>query len=177
LRLDCPNTSQQTTTHAGLLRGGETTIANQQNASNDQTLATLIVSADIPTQCCGGQHGQHHNPQSRRQPETLPSFACRQACRSMEEEEAREISGATCLAVLERVRQTRKPVLVRKRGVPIAEAKAPPEVDETVGWHCNHHPIGSFSVVTRSSRHSACLMLKGDRSGLHCTRSLRRATS
>ena len=36
---------------------------------------------------------------------------------------------ATCLAVLERVRQTRKPVLVTKRGVPIAEVKAPPEAD------------------------------------------------
>jgi antitoxin (DNA-binding transcriptional repressor) of toxin-antitoxin stability system len=36
---------------------------------------------------------------------------------------------ATCLAVLERVRQTRKPVLVTKRGVPIAEIKAPPKAD------------------------------------------------
>ncbi len=34
---------------------------------------------------------------------------------------------ATCLAVLERVRQTREPVLVTKRGVPIAEIKPPPE--------------------------------------------------
>ena len=36
---------------------------------------------------------------------------------------------ATCLAVLERVRQTRQPVLVTKRGVPIAEIKPPPEID------------------------------------------------
>ena len=40
---------------------------------------------------------------------------------------------ATCLAVLERVRQTRKPVLVTKRGVPIAEVKAPPET-EASAW-------------------------------------------
>lgn len=36
---------------------------------------------------------------------------------------------ATCLAVMERVRQTRQPVLVTKRGVPVAEIKPPPEVD------------------------------------------------
>ena len=40
---------------------------------------------------------------------------------------------ATCLAVLERMRQTRKPVLVTKRGVPIAEVKAPPET-EASAW-------------------------------------------
>jgi len=34
---------------------------------------------------------------------------------------------ATCLAVLERVRQTREPVLLTKRGVPIAEIKPPQE--------------------------------------------------
>lgn len=34
---------------------------------------------------------------------------------------------ATCLAVLDRVRQTREPVLVTKRGTPIAEIKPPPE--------------------------------------------------
>ena len=34
---------------------------------------------------------------------------------------------ATCLAVLERVRQTREPVLVTRRGVPIAEIKPPAE--------------------------------------------------
>ena len=33
---------------------------------------------------------------------------------------------ATCLAVLERVQQTRVPVLVTKRGVPVAEIKPPP---------------------------------------------------
>jgi prevent-host-death family protein len=34
---------------------------------------------------------------------------------------------ATCLAVLERVRQTREPILVTRRGVPVAEIKPPPE--------------------------------------------------
>lgn len=34
---------------------------------------------------------------------------------------------ATCLAVLEHVRQTRKPVLVTRRGVSVAEIKPPPE--------------------------------------------------
>jgi len=33
---------------------------------------------------------------------------------------------ATCLAVLERVRKTRKPVLVTRRGEPIAEVVPPP---------------------------------------------------
>jgi prevent-host-death family protein len=34
---------------------------------------------------------------------------------------------ATCLAVLERVRRTREPVLVTRRGVPVAEIKPPPQ--------------------------------------------------
>jgi prevent-host-death family protein len=33
---------------------------------------------------------------------------------------------ATCLAVLERVRLTREPVIVTRRGVPVAEIKPPP---------------------------------------------------
>ena len=33
---------------------------------------------------------------------------------------------ATCLAVLERVRKTRQPLLVTKRGVPIAQVIPPP---------------------------------------------------
>jgi prevent-host-death family protein len=36
---------------------------------------------------------------------------------------------ATCLAVLERVRQTRAPVLVTRRGVPVAEIEPPPAAD------------------------------------------------
>lgn len=32
-----------------------------------------------------------------------------------------------CLAVLERVRQTREPILVTRHGVPVAEIKPPPE--------------------------------------------------
>jgi prevent-host-death family protein len=34
---------------------------------------------------------------------------------------------ATCLAVIERVRQTREPILVTRRGVPVAEIKPPPD--------------------------------------------------
>lgn len=34
---------------------------------------------------------------------------------------------ATCLAVLERVRQTRAPILITKRGKVIAEIKPPPD--------------------------------------------------
>lgn len=45
---------------------------------------------------------------------------------------------ATCLSVLERVRQTREPVLVTKRGVPIAEIKPPAEI-EAGAW------LGSMS--------------------------------
>lgn len=40
---------------------------------------------------------------------------------------------ATCLAVLERVRQTREPVLVTKRGVPIAEIE-PPQKARADAW-------------------------------------------
>jgi antitoxin (DNA-binding transcriptional repressor) of toxin-antitoxin stability system len=37
---------------------------------------------------------------------------------------------ATCLAVLERVRQTRAPILITKRGKAIAEIKPPPATGE-----------------------------------------------
>jgi hypothetical protein len=40
---------------------------------------------------------------------------------------------ATCLAVLERVHQTRAPILVTKRRVPVAEIKPPPAPD-TGAW-------------------------------------------
>lgn len=36
---------------------------------------------------------------------------------------------ATCLARLERVRQTGRPLLITKRGVPIAQVVAPPPPD------------------------------------------------
>ena len=36
---------------------------------------------------------------------------------------------ATCLAVLDRVRKTGRPVLVTKRGVPIAEIVPPPRAE------------------------------------------------
>ncbi|HVL32749.1 MAG TPA: type II toxin-antitoxin system prevent-host-death family antitoxin [Actinomycetota bacterium] len=41
---------------------------------------------------------------------------------------------ATCLAALERVRKTREPLLVTKRGKPIAQI-VPPPVDETTSWY------------------------------------------
>jgi prevent-host-death family protein len=34
---------------------------------------------------------------------------------------------ATCLAVLEQVRRSREPILVTKRGEPVAEIKPPPQ--------------------------------------------------
>jgi antitoxin (DNA-binding transcriptional repressor) of toxin-antitoxin stability system len=40
---------------------------------------------------------------------------------------------ATCLAVLEHVRQTREPVLVTRRGVVVAEIKPPPAT-EGAAW-------------------------------------------
>ncbi len=40
---------------------------------------------------------------------------------------------ATCLAVLERVRRTRKPVLITKRGMPVAEV-APVAAAEAGAW-------------------------------------------
>jgi prevent-host-death family protein len=40
---------------------------------------------------------------------------------------------AKCLAVLERVHQTRVPILVTKRGVPVAEIKPPPGTGAWLG--------------------------------------------
>jgi prevent-host-death family protein len=40
---------------------------------------------------------------------------------------------ATCLAVLERVRRTREPVLVTRRGVPVAEIKPPQPASNWLG--------------------------------------------
>ncbi|MGD0437418.1 MAG: type II toxin-antitoxin system Phd/YefM family antitoxin [Bryobacteraceae bacterium] len=41
---------------------------------------------------------------------------------------------ATCLSVLERVRKTRKPVLVTRFGVPLAEVVPPPEPKRRSNW-------------------------------------------
>lgn len=41
---------------------------------------------------------------------------------------------ATCLAVLERVRRTRKPVLVTRFGEPVAEVVPPPAADRPKRW-------------------------------------------
>jgi len=41
---------------------------------------------------------------------------------------------ATCLAVLERVRRTRQPVLVTRFGKPVAEVAPPPPRTPKKGW-------------------------------------------
>jgi len=41
---------------------------------------------------------------------------------------------ATCLAVLERVRRTRKPILITRFGKPVAEISPPPPADRPETW-------------------------------------------
>lgn len=41
---------------------------------------------------------------------------------------------ATCLAVLERVRRTRKPILVTKFGEPVAQVTPPPPLPRPKRW-------------------------------------------
>ena len=41
---------------------------------------------------------------------------------------------ATCLSVLDRVRKTRKPILVTRFGVPLAEISPPPEPKRRSSW-------------------------------------------
>ena len=41
---------------------------------------------------------------------------------------------ATCLAVIERVRTTRQPVLITRFGLVVAEINPPPPVDRQPGW-------------------------------------------
>ena len=50
---------------------------------------------------------------------------------------------ATCLRVLERVRKTRKPVLVTRFGKPVAQIVAPPEPERPKRW------IGSMAGTMR----------------------------
>lgn len=50
---------------------------------------------------------------------------------------------ATCLEVLERVRKTRKPVLVTRFGVPVAEVTPPPVANIKGDW------LGSMSNTAR----------------------------
>ena len=45
---------------------------------------------------------------------------------------------ATCLAVLDRVKRTGKPVLVTRRGIPIAMIEPPPPPEKKESW------LGSF---------------------------------
>jgi len=46
---------------------------------------------------------------------------------------------ATCLAVLDRVKQTRQPILVTRRGEPIALIEPPPQPEKRKSW------LGMFS--------------------------------
>lgn len=41
---------------------------------------------------------------------------------------------AKCLAILETVRRTRKPILVTRFGKPVAEVGPPPQPDREEGW-------------------------------------------
>ena len=50
---------------------------------------------------------------------------------------------ATCLAVLERVRRTRKPVLITRFGKPIAEVGPPSTPDRPESW------LGSLGSTVR----------------------------
>lgn len=52
---------------------------------------------------------------------------------------------ATCLSVMERVRKTRKPVLVTRFGVPIAQVTPPPKAKRSSGWRGSM--IGTAEIV------------------------------
>lgn len=41
---------------------------------------------------------------------------------------------ATCLALLERVRNTRQAILITKKGVPVAQVVPPPEPEKPRSW-------------------------------------------
>jgi prevent-host-death family protein len=41
---------------------------------------------------------------------------------------------ATCLALLERVKNTREPILITKKGKPIAQVLPPPEPEKPRSW-------------------------------------------
>jgi len=58
---------------------------------------------------------------------------------------------ATCLAVLERVRQTREPVLVTRRGVPVAEIVPPPEVGAEEWLGCMAGTIETLGDIVTTS--------------------------
>jgi len=50
---------------------------------------------------------------------------------------------ATCLAVLEQVRKTRKPILVTRFGKPVAQITPPPPAERPASW------LGSLSGEVR----------------------------
>ena len=41
---------------------------------------------------------------------------------------------ATCLSLLERVKNTKEPILITKKGIPIAQVVPPPEPETTRAW-------------------------------------------
>jgi prevent-host-death family protein len=52
---------------------------------------------------------------------------------------------ATCLSVMERVRKTRKPVLITRFGVPIAQVTPPPKLILRPGWRGSM--IGTAEII------------------------------
>ena len=50
---------------------------------------------------------------------------------------------ATCLAVVERVRKTRTPILITRHGVAVAQIIPPPPVDRSKNW------LGSMAGTAR----------------------------
>lgn len=53
---------------------------------------------------------------------------------------------ATCLAVLERVRKTGQPVLITRRGIPVAQVvpPPPPEPASKSAFGCMAHRVGKI---------------------------------
>jgi antitoxin (DNA-binding transcriptional repressor) of toxin-antitoxin stability system len=52
---------------------------------------------------------------------------------------------ATCLSVMERVRKTRKPVLITRFGIPIAQVTPPPKFIRRAGWRGSM--IGTAEII------------------------------
>lgn len=49
---------------------------------------------------------------------------------------------ATCLSVLERVRRTGRPILITRRGEPVAQVVPPPPTEGTADWMGSMRDIG-----------------------------------
>jgi PIN domain nuclease of toxin-antitoxin system/antitoxin (DNA-binding transcriptional repressor) of toxin-antitoxin stability system len=68
---------------------------------------------------------------------------------------------ATCLAVLQRVRRTRRPVLITRFGRPVAEVIPPPAADSRPGVARRHGRAGEDHRRRRGTRHGGA-RLGGD---------------